>query len=81
MKRKKEGDAIWLLLTFDKEIKLNIDQIKKPLEVHCNGFQYIHIQRLFYFQLQQKLQYAGIVGKIKIYDNTNRDFMVIGLFI
>ena len=54
---------------------------KKPLKFHCNGFQYIHIQRLFYFQLQQKLQYAGIVGKIKIYDNTNRDFMVIGLFI
>ena len=38
MKRKKEGDAIRLLLTFDKEIKLNKDQIKKPLEVQLQRF-------------------------------------------
>ena len=40
-----------------------------------------HIQRLFHFQLSQKLQYADIVGKIRIYDDTNRDFRVIGLLI
>ena len=26
-----------------------------------------------------KLQYAGIVGEMKIYDNTNKDFKEIGL--
>ena len=47
---------------------------KKPLEGSLQWFPiHTHKQRLFYFQLHQKLQNASIVEKIKIYDNTNRD--------
>ena len=78
MRRKRKAILYDYFRLLTKKLKLNIDQIKKPLKVHYNGFQYINI---IHKHIRKKLQYAGIVGKIKIYDNTNRDFRVIGLLI
>ena len=42
-------------------------------------FQYIHksYTMTIFFPITEKLQYAGIVGKIKIDDNKNKNFRVI----
>ena len=54
---------------------------KKTLEGPLQRFpRHKHYTTTILCQLK-KLQYAGIVGKIKIYDNTNRDFRVKGLLI
>ena len=82
MRRKRKVILYDYFRLLTKKLKLNTDQIKKPLKVHCNSFQYINIYTTtILFQLQKKLQYPDIGGKIKIYDNTNRDFRVIGLLI
>ena len=72
-------DYFWLL---KKKLKLNIDQIKtlwRSIAAVSNTYTHNTYKKTILFQSQQKLQYAGIVGKIKIYDITNRDFRVIGL--
>ena len=70
-------DCFWL---FTKKLKLNKDQIKTPWTsiIHCISNTYKnHIQWLFFFPITEKLQYAGIVGKIKIDANKNKNFRVI----
>ena len=65
-----------------KKLKFNIDQIKKNLEGALQWFPiHKHYTTTILCQYEKKLQYAGIVGKIKIYDNTNRDFRLVGLLI
>ena len=68
---------IFLLLT--KKLKLNTDQKINPLNVHYHGFQYIHIYKDYF--ISNYSNNAGIVEKIKIFNNTNRDFRVIKLLI
>ena len=72
-------DYFWLL---KKKLKLNIDQIKTRWgSIVAVSNTYIHntYKKTILFQFQQKLQYAGIVRKVKFYDITNRDLRVIGL--
>ena len=54
---KKKKDILYdyfRLLT--KKLKLNIDQIKKPLKAHCNhyGFQYINIYNDYFISITKK---------------------------
>ena len=63
-------------------MKMKYRSNKKTLEGPLQRFPiHKHYTTTILCQLQKKLQYAGIVVKIKIYDNTNRDFRVIGLLI
>ena len=76
-KKKLIQSDYFLLLT--KKLQLNTDQIINPLNVHYHGFQYIHIYKDYF--ISNYSNNAGIVEKMKIFNNTNRDFRVIKLLI
>ena len=63
---------------FTKKLKLIIDQIK-TLNVHHHGFQYIHIYKDYF--ISNYNNNTGIVGKIEMFNDSNRDCRVMGLLI
>ena len=69
----------WLFFTVYKEGKINYGSNINLLDIHHHGFQYIHVYKNYFISIYNNN--AGIVGKIEILNNTNRDCRVIGLLI
>ena len=75
----KEDDAKWLFFPVYKEIKINYRSNKNILNIYHHDFQYIHIYKDYF--ISNYNNNAGIVGKIEMFNDTNRDCRVIGLLI
>ena len=80
MRMKKKMMLSDYFLLFTEKLKYKYYRSNKNiLNIHHHGFQYIHIYKDYF--ISNYNNNAGIVGKIEIFNDKNRDCRVIGLLI